>query len=61
MSDILVPVQVFLKLFTLANALLGHWVMGNVLTDPQGETLVESLATVIERATYVIAWFWSIV
>jgi hypothetical protein len=61
MSDILVPVQVVLKLFTMANELLSYWVVGNTLVDPGGETLIESLAVIIERSTRVFAWFWSIV
>ena len=61
MSDILVPVQVILKLFTMANELFSYWVVGNTLTDPQGETFIESLSVVVERSTYVWAWLWSIV
>jgi hypothetical protein len=60
MSDILVPVQVVLKLFTMANELLGYWVVGNSLTDPGGQGLVESLAVIVERSARVMAWFWSI-
>ena len=60
MSDILVPVQVILKLFTLANAVLGHWVQGNTLTDPAGIHFADSLAVVIDRVTYVMAWLWGI-
>jgi hypothetical protein len=61
MSDVLVPVQVILKLFTMTNSLLGYWVDGNVLTDPNGVDFIEALATVIQKSTEVFAWIWGIV
>jgi len=60
MSDILIPVQVILKLFTLTNGVLGRWVEGNALTDPAGTEFANSLAVVIDRITYVLAWLWGI-
>ena len=61
MTDILVPVRVVLKLFTMADALLAFWVEGNAMTDPAGSQFMESMAVVIERTAYVFAWIWSIV
>jgi len=55
MSDILVPIQVIIKLFTMTNELLGYWVQGNALTDPGGDTLIQSIAVVIERGMYIIS------
>ena len=61
MSDVLIPVQVIMKLFTMVNELFGYWVEGNTLTDPSGERLIESLAAVIESSTYIFSLFLSIV
>ena len=61
MTDILIPVQVVLKLFIMANELLSYWVVGNTLTEPSGSRFIESIALVLERMTYVQAWFWSII
>jgi len=61
MSDVLIPIQVIIKLFTMANALFGYWVEGNTLTDPAGEGLIESLAVIIERSSYFFALFWGLV
>ena len=61
MSDVLIPIQVVIKLFTMTNALLSYWVEGNALTDPAGNNLIESLAIVIERSTYIFALLMGIV
>jgi hypothetical protein len=61
MSDILIPIQVIIKLFTMTNSLFNYWVEGNSLTDPQGETFIESLAVVIERVTFIFASILGIV
>ena len=61
MTDILIPVQVVLKLFIMANELLNYWVVGNALTEPSGSRFVESIAVVLERMTYIHAWLWSII
>ncbi len=60
MTDILVPVQVVLKLFTMANELLAYWVEGNTLTDPTGNQLIESLAVIVQRSASMFAWIWSL-
>ena len=61
MSDVLIPIQVIIKLFTMTNSLFNYWVEGNNLTDPAGETFIESLATVIERITFIFASILGIV
>ena len=55
MSDILVPIQVILKLFIMANEFLGYWVQGNALTVPDGESFVESLAVIVHIGANTIA------
>ena len=54
MSYVLIPVEVIVKLFTLSNGLLGYWAVGNTLTGA-GESLLESLAVIIQRSAYVFA------
>ncbi|MFC1847817.1 hypothetical protein ACFLXV_00695 [Chloroflexota bacterium] len=44
----------------MTNELLGYWVEGNVLTDPAGDTLIGSLAVVVERVLYIFASILSI-
>lgn len=59
MSDVLIPVQVILQLFTLTNGLLNNWVMGNNITD-SGGLLLESLARIIEGMANVFALIWNL-
>ncbi len=51
MSDVLVPIQVLIKLSAIMNGMLSYWVEGNALTDPRGETLVSGMVAIIERLT----------
>ena len=60
MSDVLIPIQVIIKLFVMANGLFGYWVEGNSLTDPVGESFIQSMAVVVTKTVEFIAVLWNI-
>lgn len=60
MSDVLIPVQVIIKLFVMANGLFRYWVEGNNLTDPMGESFIQSMAVVVTRTVEFIAQLWNL-
>lgn len=49
LSDVLVPILVII------NEVLGHFVVGNTLTDPAGESLVVSLNTMVHYVADFLA------
>ena len=51
LSDILV------KVFVIIDGVLSPFVSGNVLTDPEGQALVASLATIIHNVADFLAQF----
>ena len=51
LSDVLVPILVII------NEMLGHFVVGNTLTDPAGEDLVASLSTIVHYMADFLAQF----
>lgn len=51
LSDILV------KVFVIVDGVLAPFVEGNVLTDPKGESLVASLATIVHNFADFLAQF----